>query len=513
MVMDKRRYSLRSNVDWYDESSGLKVKHNQRSVVSGKYWNEFKGEWCSKKSKKVMLNNGNILIYDLSYYRLDKIKDDFGSGLYEKVGFFISKLYQEQLKGRFKAGDDSWIYFSRADLDRFLTYKWKDIVDKLIVLGKIEQILIKSKYNNGSELRYFRLNNEFWKVDNPILAKVSLVDSRYDLSIKAYYKAVCKDRKGILKVIEGTIDNTSLIIEDIDIQIDKKWIDKVDRDRAELDNPYLGVRAKNKIIKKLSDLSKYEIEYKSILKSYYSLIVEIQQKRSIEEKRALYRLNTSVFGGRIVHLYSNAPKEFRKYLKIEGEEVVEIDIKSSQPSFLYVLLIKGYLFKKEFRDKIISNYPRDYLNMLSVVKSGDKLDFYNYMAIKLYGLGYSKNKNVRSQMKTLFYQIIFGKPIGEIAGLDKKVLIIKLFGEGFYDFLVELSNQKLDLVKDHYKNLSKLLQKKEADFINMVMDKLDIPFLPLYDSLIVKKKDANQVIAAFNDVFKEQGLAHILKVK
>jgi bifunctional DNA-binding transcriptional regulator/antitoxin component of YhaV-PrlF toxin-antitoxin module len=214
-----------------------------------------------------------------------------------------------------------------------------------------------------------------------------------------------------------------------------------------------------------------------------------------------------------VHLYSNAPKEFRKYLKIEGEEVVEIDIKSSQPSFLYVLLIKGYLFKKEFRDKIISNYPQDYLNMLSVVKSGDKLDFYNYMAIRLYGLGYAKNKNVRSQMKTLFYQIVFGKPVGKLAGLDKKVLIIKLFGEGFYIFLVELSNQKLDLIKDHYKNLSKLLQKKEADIINMVMNKLDIPFLPLYDSLIVKKKDANQAIAAFNDIFKEQGLAHILKVK
>jgi hypothetical protein len=148
-----------------------------------------------------------------------------------------------------------------------------------------------------------------------------------------------------------------------------------------------------------------------------------------------------------------------------------------------------------------------------VVNAGDRLDFYNYMAIKLYGLGYAKNSNVRLQMKTLFYRIIFSNPRDKIAGFDKKVLIIMLFGEGFYNFLLELSKHKLDLSKDHYKNLSKLLQNQESDLLYKVMERLEVPYLPLYDSLIVKKSDAKQVRAVFNEVFKELHLAHILKVK
>jgi hypothetical protein len=513
MVDEKRKYSKRSNVDWFDEASGLEVKHNQRSTVSGKYWNEFKGKWCSKKSKKVLLSKGSIVIYDLSFYRIEEIKKDFGSGLYEKVALFISKLYQNQLKGRFKAGDENWVYWSRSDLDRFLTYKWKEVVDKLLELGKVEQFLKASRYKAGSELRYFKLNDGFWRGESPVIAKVNLIDARYELSIRAYYKALIKDRKGILKVLEGTLDKTSLIIDDIDVVIKRKWLDKIEREKAELSNDFISKREKGRISKKLGDLKIYEREYKSILKCYYDLLVEIQGMSSIDEKRGHYRLNTSDFGGRIVHLYSNSPREFRKYLRIEGEEVIEIDIRSSQPSFLYVLLDRGYLFKGDLRNKLIDSYPRQYLDMLTVVNAGDRLDFYNYMAIKLYGLGYAKNGNVRLQMKTLFYRIIFSNPRDKIAGVDKKILIIKLFGEGFYNFLLELSKHKLDLSKDHYKNLSKLLQKQESDLLNKVMERLEVPYLPLYDSLIVKKSDAKQVRAVFNDVFKELHLAHILKVK
>lgn len=513
MAEQKRRYSKRSNVDWYDEASGIEVKHNQRNIVTGKYWNEFKGEWCTKKSKKVLLSEGSIVLYDFSFYSIDEIKKDFGSGLYEKVGLFISKLYQDQLKGRFKAGDENWVYWSRADLDRFLTYKWKEVVDKLIAFGKVEKFFKASRYKVGSELRYFKLNDGFWSDGNPIKAKIRLIDARYELSIKAYYNALINDRKGILKVLEGTLDKTSLIIKDIDKVINKKWLDKVDRENAELSNDFISKREKGRISKKLGDLNKYEREYKVVLRCYYDLLVEIQDKQFIDEKRAHYRLNTSDFGGRIVHLYSNTPREFRKYLKIEGEEVEEIDIRSSQPSFLYVMLDRGYLFRGELRDKLIENYPQEYLNMLSVVNAGDRLDFYNYMAIKLYGLGYAKNRNVRLQMKTLFYRIIFSNPRDKIAGFDKRTLIIKLFGNGFYNFLLELSKQKLDLSKDHYKNLSKLLQKQESDLLYKVMVRLEVPYLPLYDSLIVKKSDTAHVRAVFKDVFKELHLAHILKVK
>ena len=77
------------------------------------------------------------------------------------------------------------------------------------------------------------------------------------------------------------------------------------------------------------------------------------------------------------------PKQMRKQLTIDGEAVVEIDIKSSQPSFLYVLIRKW--FESKFNEDFIADpnqevidrtfkLPFSYMERFEVVKGHSNLD-------------------------------------------------------------------------------------------------------------------------------------------
>ena len=66
-LMSNRVYSDREGVDWYDESMGM-PKHGQMHRVSKKYYNELKEKWCSKRSKKVLLDKSKLVLFDFKFY-------------------------------------------------------------------------------------------------------------------------------------------------------------------------------------------------------------------------------------------------------------------------------------------------------------------------------------------------------------------------------------------------------------------------------------------------------------
>ena len=112
--------------------------------------------------------------------------------------------------------------------------------------------------------------------------------------------------------------------------------------------------------------------------------------------------------------------------------------------------------------------------------------------------------------------MVFGNPTTKIGGRSKREICAKLFGYDFYDFLVKLSNGSLDWdINKRYKNLSALLQREEAAFLDEVMDDLrntGVPFIPLYDSLIVKKTDEIYVREAFKRVISEKNLFGVITI-
>lgn len=511
--MSKSGYKDRDGVDWYDESMGM-PKHNQKHRVSKKYYNEFKEEWCSRRSKKVLLVKSKMVLYDFKFYPIDKIKVDYGPLDYEKVAMFISRLYLMHFGG-YKVEDWEFVYWSYDDLVLYLGVRWIDILEKLNEDGIVKYLEKPLKRDPSKLLKYFRLNKAFREVQGEVFNDVGIKDGKYEERILGFIRGFSKGRDGIDKAIERTLDLTKLVIEDVDSLNEAIWDAKQLEDDQALLNEYTSKRNIKKILKRRENIAKSKREYEGILKRYYQYLSKIQACSCLDEKRALYGINTDSFGYRISHMYSNAPKLYRKYLKIDGEKVVEIDIKSSQPSFLHALMVKW--FDIDYPNRFMALPPNSFIDKMGLLASSDKLDLYKYMSMKVKGLGKIGDSATRTEMKSLFYSIVLGNPWHKLKGKNKKKLVDELFGYGFYDFLVDLANIDFGLgVNRKDKNLAALLQREESSFLQTVMQQLTykgIHFLPLYDSLIVKASDAKVVKAIFEVAISDQMLTGIIRIK
>jgi len=511
--MSKVVYKDRDGVDWYDESMGM-PKHGQMHRVTKKYYNDLKQAWCSKRSKKVILDKSKLVLFDFKFYSISKIKDDYELD-YEKVAMFITRLYLMHYRG-YKVDDWKFIYWSYDDLVTFLGVKWIDKLEKLNDDGIVVYKEVKLKRDPTKMLKYFMLNRRFTLVEGGVYQEVFLRDGTYEQRIIRFYKSLTRARTGIAKAIEKTMDKTELVIKtDIDKLIESIWDDKQIEDDALLANEYTSKKELAKIRRRRKNLAKSKIEYKEILKRYYNYLCRVQACASIDEKRALYGINADTFGFRISHMFSNAPRRYRKHLTIEGESVVEIDIKSSQPSFLHALFIKWVDI--EYADRFKAIPPNLFIDKMRMLAGNNRLDLYKYMAMKVKGIAKIGDNTSREVMKKLFCSLVLGDPGFELKGQAKKKLVDELFGYGFYEFLTELAKIDFGLEVDRKaKNLVALLQREESAFLNSVMLKLvedGVCFLPLYDSLIVKSSDAEAVKSAFRTAILEQKLTGIIQLK
>jgi len=512
--MSKVVYKDRDGVDWYDESMGM-PKHGQMHRVSKKYYNELKEKWCSKRSKKVLLDKSKLVLFDFKFYSISKIKEEYGVLDYEKVAMFITRLYLMHYRG-YKVDDWKVIYWSYDDLVTFLGVRWIDILEKLNDDGIVVYKEVKLKRDPTKMLKYFMLNRRFTLVEGRVYQEVYLRDGTYEQRIIRFYKSLIRARTGIAKAIEKTMDKTELVIKmDIDKLNESIWDDKQTEDDALLANEYTSNKILAKIKRRRKDLAKSKIEYKGILKRYYIYLCRVQACDSIDEKRALYGINADTFGLRISHMFSNAPRKYRKHLTIDGESVIEIDIKSSQPSFLHALFIKWVDI--EYADRFKAIPPNLFIDKMRMLAGNKRLDLYKYMAMKVKGIAKIGDNTSREVMKKLFCSLVLGDPIYDLKGQAKKKLVDELFGYGFYEFLTELAKLDFGLeVKRKANNMVALLQREESSFLNSVMLKLvddGVCFLPLYDSLIVKSSDAEAVKSAFRTAILEQKLTGIIQIK
>ena len=505
-----RNYRERSNVNWYTDESSPAL-HDQKHPVTKKYWNQFTGEWCSKKSKRKLLQKGTIYYYQFKSYSIEEIKRDFGLKWTEQVATFVTKQFFKQFSG-YKVSDWEFVYWAYHELEVYLGVDWQQRIDRLTKLGMIKVDTGRSRYNSKNSCTYVKLNKRFSKDKLSELVKVYVQSERYQGSIKRYYRTAYKDRSGILKCIEGTLDRTQIAIGSVSELHELIWDDRLKKDRSALQNEYLSVKEKSKINRQFEDLENYKAEYFEGLNRYDFYVTGVLDNEDLDVKRSFYSTQKSKFGGRISHFLSNAPKLYRSKLLIDGESVVEIDIKASQPSFLYVLFKRWYYSSHKY----LADTSHSYENAFEVVK-GSKIDFYQYMILKLYGLKHIKSEIKRVEVKTLFYRLVFGSPVSKIGGLSKKELCAKLFGFDFYEFLVKLSKGRLDWdIDKKYKNLSALLQREESSFMDAVMSVLEqngIAFIPIYDSLILKKTDEPAVKSLFERVIEDKKLNSVIRIK
>ena len=232
---------------------------------------------------------------------------------------------------------------------------------------------------------------------------------------------------------------------------------------------------------------RYKQEKRSIsLKQYiklglnlYHQFLELKTNNDLEEIKETIII--SEFGKRLFHPLIGFIKKVRKYILIDGEETVSVDIKTSQVIFLAQLL------KERFNDD----------HLADMVKQG--VDIYELIA--------EEEKISRKQAKKLFFFYIFGW---------KKTFsnaFKKIFTSNTLNNIVSLKYTKVNnkVIKNKYSNLVYLLQELESMFtIRATVDKFigrNISFLTVHDEFIVKKSELSKSISAIYQCAKELDLS------
>ena len=183
--------------------------------------------------------------------------------------------------------------------------------------------------------------------------------------------------------------------------------------------------------------------------------------------------------GRFHTNFTILKREIRQnFLKIDGEDIMEIDIGNSQPLFLALLLqsemdpedpeIKNYIWLARqglFYEHIINNFP----------------------------------SLTRSDVKLLTYKVLFG--YNGINSTENK--IFKSLFPKIYDYVIEYKK-----VNDNYKSMAHILQRMESDFIfGKVIKELyekipEIRLFTVHDSILFPVKYEKRVREIFNKNLK-----------
>jgi hypothetical protein len=226
-----------------------------------------------------------------------------------------------------------------------------------------------------------------------------------------------------------------------------------------------------KSINLLNDLKKNgEIEINKFYKNLHSV-------ESIKSNNLFFKFDEY---GRFHTNFTILKREIRQnFLKIDNEEIIEIDIGNSQPLFLSLLLQE----EMEPDDPEINNY-------IWLVRQGL---FYEHIINNFNNLS-------RSDVKLLTYKVLFGH--NGINSTENKIFQ-SLFPK-IYDYIIEYKN-----VNDNYKSMAHILQRMESDFIfgkviTEIYEKVPgIRLFTVHDSILFPIKYEKQVREIFERNKKE----------
>jgi hypothetical protein len=184
--------------------------------------------------------------------------------------------------------------------------------------------------------------------------------------------------------------------------------------------------------------------------------------------------------GRLHTNFTILKKEIRQnFIKIDDQDIVELDIKNSQPFFLALLL------KEE-----MNNDDDEMKNYIWLVKEGL---FYDYIMDKFKNL-------TRGEVKLLTYKVLFGH--NGINSIENK--IFKSIFPKIYDYIIDYKR-----INNDYRFLAHTLQKMESDFvfgkvIKEIYTKIEgIRLFTVHDSILFPMRYEKEVSNIFSKHLKE----------
>ena len=227
----------------------------------------------------------------------------------------------------------------------------------------------------------------------------------------------------------------------------------------------------DKSIELINDMKKKgDIEINKFYKNLHSI-------ESIKNHNLFFKFDEY---GRFHTNFTILKREIRQnFLKINNEEIMEMDIGNSQPLFLALLI----------QEEMEPNEP-EVNKYIWLVREGL---FYEHITSNFSGL-------TRSDAKLLTYKVLFGH--NGINSTENKIFQ-SLFPK-IYDYIIEYKK-----VNDNYKFMAHTLQKMESDFIfgkviKEIYEKIpEIRLFTVHDSVSFPIKYKKEVVEIFDRNKKE----------
>jgi len=212
---------------------------------------------------------------------------------------------------------------------------------------------------------------------------------------------------------------------------------------------------------------------------------------NITEKR--YRMSVDSFGKRLHTNLTNLPKDFRQYLRYNGQSLVEIDIKNSQ-FYMAIKLLMNHIQSTNSEIFNTLNDIKDQGDKIYCISEVDEFkDIAKYINDVTTGMfyeslaeGFTAKHDIsleRDDAKKLMLRVMFSKP-------NYNDSFKSVFKER-YPVVAEIFNQKKRVNKlriDKYKGLAQSLQRIESGLMlrNICKNEalVDVPMFTIHDSIM-----------------------------
>lgn len=520
------------------------------------YWNKVSGKWVRKKMDCYV--SDKIWVYEFENLSEKIIVENFKKEneenyrsfrFIDKVLCFISYLYKKSLLDRRFRDDglvnnNNGIYVSRIDLIRYLGINdWKFLCKKLVDNNIVSFIIGgKSSYDFSKNLYYVKI--KFDSLGN-IINRRFIENSILEKSILKEYE------------IDGLYLEEINNVKDIKFNISKEKLNKICEEKynnklneCKKEIKWGNLFFNNKDLKlrenfiKKNDRERY---YKNVVRRYSLFKDLIDEMNNGFIDYSLFKKDK--FGYRFYNIINGMDKEFRKELKYDNEDLVEVDmsgmyIKCLVYMFERIKFLNSKLYKERKKNKFkelkkdgyfdfslkekeinkslngfewdngsvvdyeyggykgLENYKLNWYNRKKLFKDKYNVDFKDYNLGNCKGSSFEKllnNINNEDEFLKMFdeYNNVineFGDNNGEFFDDD----YIKYFGINSNVLNFNKSDNLIKNIKDYFNN------RLRSEFIKGKLDYYDVD-IPInydkYNSYDDYIKDGNESLKVISNEF------------
>lgn len=356
----------------------------------------------------------------------------FGDELTVRENFFLMKVLQRYWAFESREEEKPFAYVSYAEKQIILGRNPNNKVKKLINSKYIDEVCIGKNQWKNDLIAYIPLKREY---------TVSKID---DKQIDLYYMSKKNELSELHYSVFKSICNAKINIDA------KSW-------RKCVQEGYAMLKLKEGKDRKITSGKNKPTSKKQYRLKMQLAYEQIQFWNHCSMKEKYDTVTVDEFGNRFHSIFSRIPKTARQnFVTILGEETCEIDLRQSQPTILSKLL------HELIGDNSFSN----------AISSGEYI--YNLLG------------NNRDSGGKEFNYSVFGK------GISKK------FAKTFPDTLstIRFLKRESDTSFKSHSGLARKLQQYESEVFSDIWKRLvtkRIIFIPVHDSIIVRKKDYTTV--------------------